>query len=128
MQVIGCYLFKMLVSYPLSNFPLRVTLHYQVYKDAPATTVQHTVETLLPFIVSAGVAVAVSDVSILFSFVGAIARTVISFMFPAAMMLVSARHSAVFMSRLEAVLCYVVFAVGVVVMVLGLAATIYFVA
>lgn len=120
-QVILCYLIKMLFSYPLSNFPLRITIHYQLYGNAPPTWLQHTLETTIPLLVAGGVAVAVSDVSVLFSIVGAVARTSISFLMPAAMLIRAGGAT-----RLVRAFAWFVFAFGAIVGVLGLAATIYF--
>ena len=121
-QVISCYLLKTVFAYPLANFPLRVTLHYQLYRDAVATTTQHVLETLAPFAVSLGVALVVEDVSVLFSFVGAIARTSISFLFPAALLLRSSKAAP---SRGDAVLCYFLIVFGTTVMLAGVGGTIY---
>lgn len=118
-QVIVGYMLKMVCSYPLSNFPLRVTIHYQVYKDAPASLGQHVAETLVPFVIAVGVALCVTNVSVLFSFVGAIARTSISFLFPAAIM-----WRALRLSTLDKCVCGVVAAFGAIVTLLGFAATV----
>ncbi|MDR3413729.1 MAG: hypothetical protein P4L87_22690, partial [Formivibrio sp.] len=64
-----------------------MTLHYGLYKDAPATTTQHLLETIGPFTIALTFALVVQDVSILFSFVGAVARTSIAFTYPGALFL-----------------------------------------
>ena len=122
--MIACYLLKTLTSYPLSNFPLRVTLHYALFRERPTTVVQHVLETVLPFAVALGIALVVTNVSVLFSFVGAVARTSISFLYPAAILL----RSSAPVSGVDKALCWVVIVFGSVITVLGLAATILFVA
>ena len=66
---------------------MRVTLHYLMFGDNTATTFQHAAESLVPFGIALTVGLLVSDVSFVFAFVGAIARTFVSFFFPAGMYL-----------------------------------------
>jgi Transmembrane amino acid transporter protein len=83
--VAASYLFKILFTYPMSNYPLRVTLHYLYRGETVTTPRQHVLETLLPFAIALVVGLFVRDVGFLFSFTGAIARTAIVFLYPCAL-------------------------------------------
>lgn len=87
-QVIIGYLLKTMFSYPLANFPLRLSLLHLLRWGEPSF-LQHTLATLFSFSASLGLALLVGNVSFLFSFVGALARTSLSFLLPGALLLAS---------------------------------------
>jgi hypothetical protein len=47
----------------MTNYSLRVSLHYMLYGESVATTRQHALETVVPLVFVIGVALAVTDVS-----------------------------------------------------------------
>ncbi|MDR3413154.1 MAG: hypothetical protein P4L87_19735 [Formivibrio sp.] len=99
-----------------------MTLHYGLYKDAPATTLQHLLETVAPFALALTFALVVEDVSILFSFVGAVARTSIAFIYPGAIVL--SCRSLQPLSVWQRAGCWGLIVFGAIIMVCGLTATI----
>lgn len=117
LQVVTCYLLKILTTYAMSNFPLRVTLHFLLFGETEATAVQNALETLVPFLVALLAGLLVTNVGFLFSFVGAVARSAVFFMYPCALYL---RCSAV-TDKGPAVraACYALFGFGAVIMLLG---------
>ena len=53
---------KILATYSLVAFPLRVTLHYFMFGESRATTMQHIAETLTPFAITLAIGLFVRDV------------------------------------------------------------------
>jgi hypothetical protein len=125
-QTVVAFLLKTMFAYPLVNVPLRVTLSYQLFRDKQVPTVQHAALTIVPFLIALGISLAVDNVSLLFSFVGAVSRTSISMLFPSALMLRSGKIGA--LSVVETVGCWFLFVFGAVVLVGGLVGTVYVVA
>ena len=103
----------------MMNFPLRVTLHYSVFGDSDTTTKQHVMETLIPFVLVTAVACFITDVAIVVSFVGAIARTAVFLLYPPLALLKCTKLSAP-VTNSERYLCYFLLTLWAVITVFGL--------
>jgi uncharacterized membrane protein len=108
-----------------TNFPLRVSIHFFAFGETgkEATLRQHVVETLIPFSVSLAVALVVTDVGILFSFVGALTRASMFCIFPATSVLRS-RKLAPHLTTWERIGCWLLLVLGAAVTVLGVFASV----
>jgi hypothetical protein len=100
----------------MSNYPLRVTLHYLYRGETVATPQEHVLETLGPFVIALAVGLFVRDVGFLFSFTGAIARTAIVFLYPCAL---AWKCDTSALTRWEVVQVVALGCLGVLVMILG---------
>ena len=81
-QVTACFLFVATVTIPIINFPLRVSLHYMIWGESSVSDFQLLLETVLPFGVALITAVFVTDVGLVFSFLGAVTAAATSFVYP----------------------------------------------
>jgi amino acid permease len=118
---VASFLIKFVFTYPMLNVPCRVTVHYLFCGETTATTTQHVLTTALPFLLSLAVACIVTDVGVLFSFIGALSRTSVFFLYPAALTLVS--KSLVPLRRAQRLVCYLYLVLGSVCMLSGVAFT-----
>lgn len=101
----------------MSNYPLRVTLHYLIHGETETTNIQHLAETVAPFAVALCVGLLVRDVGFIFSFVGAVSRTSVFYLYPCALYLRCGKLGT--LSRGHVWVCVSLAAFGCMVMVLG---------
>ena len=109
-----------------TNFPLRVTVRRLLFPDLPDTFVRRGIATLVPFLVCLTIALLVNDVGATFGFIGAVSRSSLFFTFPAALVLRSRRiqQSDRPVVGWERVGTYGILCLGVIVLVVGLTASI----
>ena len=103
------------------NFPMRICIHYLACGESEATPTQHVLETITPLCLTLAGALVLTDVGSVFSLIGSVATSSIFMLFPAALYLKSAK--VVEKPRWRILACYCVFAFGVLVMVLGVIAS-----
>ena len=112
-----CFLVKVVFTYPIINFPFRTTLHYLLHGETPTSNKQLAAETIIPFVFCCFIACIVTNVATVFSFVGAVARTSVFFIFPAGAALASSRIER--LTARERISCWLLVALGFLSMGLG---------
>ena len=117
MQVTLGFLLTIVFTYPMSNFAMRICLHYLLCGETQATTLQHFLETLLPFGVVLIGALYVTNLGIVYSLMGAVAACSFFLLFPTAMYLASKRLQA--RSTVSSVCAVATFAFGIVLLAFG---------
>ncbi len=120
-QVTACFLFVAAFTVPMMNYPMRITLHFLLHGETESSHMQHVVESVTPVLSAFLVAMFVTDVGLVFSFVGSVAASSTCFLFPCALFLAS-RGVAKSRSVADVALCCCVAAFGVVLLVLGVVA------
>lgn len=115
-----CFLFTLVFTYPVMNFPLRISIHYLAFGETDTSPGQHVMETLIPFVLCMAGAVYADDVGLVFSLIGSVATGAVFFLFPTAMYWRSSKIHTRPAAMLAACAC--VFALGTVVMICGLIA------
>ena len=113
-----CFLFTIVFTYPMMNFPLRISLHYLAFGETDTTNLQHLAETLLPLALALTGALTVKDVGVVFAVVGAIGTASTFFLFPTLLYLRSNKIHA--RPGGMKVACVCLFVLGLVVMICGL--------
>ena len=121
MQVTGSLLLVTSFTIPLFCYPVRVSLHFMVYGEKPTTDLQRMVESSAPLAVVLAIALFVDNVGLVFSFVGAVTTSMISFVVPSVLFLRS--KALVDKSRTELALAWLALGTGVMLSTVGLAAT-----
>ena len=95
LQVTLGFLFTIVFTFPMINFPMRICIHYWLHGETEATPLQHFLETAVPFITTLLISLFVRDVGVVFSLVGSVETCSTFFLFPAAMFLRSTRVLAI---------------------------------
>lgn len=114
-------LFLMVFTYPVMQFPMRISIHYFLHGETDSTRLQHALETVVPLIIALLGAIALTDVGIVFTLIGALSTSSSFFLLPALMYLKTKKITA--RPQYAVVLCYFAMALGVVVLCCGFVAT-----
>lgn len=115
--VSACFLFVAVFTIPMMNFPIRVSLHYILYGETKRGEVAHVIESVLPLGAALLVAMVVTDVGLVFSFVGSVSAATTSFILPALLFLKSTKVAK---SGLEVLGAFAILAIGLVTFVAGI--------
>jgi amino acid permease len=119
--VTGGYLLIIVFVFPLALFAVRLNLHFLVFGETETITrMQHWSETLLLFGGAMAIGLSVSDVSLVFSLIGAVSTSLLAFILPAVLLLRSAKTAS---SELEKTGARLVVFFGIVLAVLGVVTT-----
>lgn len=117
LQALIAYLFKISFTYPMVNFPLRITIQYLICGEMEASTLQLFWQTFVPFVTATAVACVVSDVAVVWGFIGALTRTIVFYFYPALLMLRSSKVGR--LTTVECTLCWSLVGLAVVTTVFG---------
>jgi amino acid permease len=130
LQIIGCFLFVAAFTVPAVNYPIRITLHHLFRNklETPMEQSHHSQATtrlrqaaasaasVTPVLLAFLVSMFVTDVGLVFSFVGAISSTSAAFLFPCALFIASPATSK---TRAHVVAAAMTIVFGVALLVLG---------
>ena len=117
LQVTIGFLFTIVFVYPMSNFAMRICIHYLWKGETDTTPLQHAVETIVPFAAVMAGALFVTDLGVVYSLIGSIGAVSFFLLFPSAMYLKSPAIKERPPSMILA--CKAVFAFGVLLLILG---------
>jgi hypothetical protein len=120
-QVALCMLFLMVFTYPVMQFPMRISIHYFLYGETDTTRLQHVLETAAPLAIALIGALYLTDVGVVFTLIGALTTSSSFFLLPAIMYLKT--KTITLRPLYVVVLCYFSIVLGAVVLCCGFVAT-----
>ena len=121
--VTACFLFVAVFSVPISNFSLRISLHFMLFGETRASELQHVLETVVPIGGALIVAMFVSNVATVFSFTGAVTSSATSFIIPCVLFLRCTKLSD--RSHRDVVTAWTILGLGLTIATIGLASAIH---
>jgi mannose/fructose/N-acetylgalactosamine-specific phosphotransferase system component IID len=111
------FLFTIVFVFPMVNFSLRICIHHLLHGETDTTRLQHVMETIVPFVVALAAALFVTDLGVVYGLIGSIGACSFALLFPALLYLRSVTMKD--KSARMVWSCRVLFAVGVLMMVMG---------